>query len=216
MRVIFIYTDVGIAVGYSCGIGVLSAFLKQHGHETQLIHVSEDLGCPLDLDRIIRDIEAYQPGLIAFSAMTNQWGYVRQIAECIHEHIKVPTIVGGHHASAVPHEVAAEPAIDYVCKGEGERPLLELVNRLEAGLPTEDIPNLTLKRKGTSALDGAGPLPHETTPTVTNNPAVHGHLSTDGLTGSVKESRVKVGAVHADGSSRITLNLRRNALNRFA
>jgi len=41
MRVLFIYTDIGISVGYSCGIGVLSAYLKRHGHETKLLHVTD-------------------------------------------------------------------------------------------------------------------------------------------------------------------------------
>ena len=47
MRVLFIYTDIGISVGYSCGIGVLSAYLKEHGHDTKLIHVSDELNLSL-------------------------------------------------------------------------------------------------------------------------------------------------------------------------
>ena len=52
MKVMFVYTDIGISVGYSCGIGVLSAYLKVHGHETKLIHVSDELDYPLDIERI--------------------------------------------------------------------------------------------------------------------------------------------------------------------
>jgi radical SAM superfamily enzyme YgiQ (UPF0313 family) len=147
MRILFIYTDIGISVGYSCGIGVLSAYLKRYGHETKLIHVSDELGYPLDPERIVREIKAYSPGLIAFSAVTNQWYFVKQIARFVRRHVGTPIIVGGHHANAVPEQVVAERAIDYACKGEGEKPLLELVNRLEVGLPTDDIPNLTVKRK---------------------------------------------------------------------
>ncbi len=152
MRVLFIYTDVGISVGYSCGVGVLSAYLKQHGHETRLIHVSEELGYALDLERILQDVREYDPGLIAFSAMTNQWYYVKQVAGYLRRFLDTPIIVGGHHADAVPEQVVCEPAVDYVCKGEGERPLLELVNRLAAGEPTDDIPNIVWKKP-------AGPAP---------------------------------------------------------
>ncbi len=147
MKVLFIYTDIGISVGYSCGIGVLSAYLKEHGHETRLIHVSDELDYPLDPERIVRDIKEYDPGLIAFSAVTNQWYFVKQLAKFIRRHVDTPIIVGGHHANAVPEQVIAEKSIDFACKGEGEQPLLELVNRLEANLPTDHIPNITTKHR---------------------------------------------------------------------
>lgn len=142
----FIYTDVGISVGYSCGIGVLSAYLKEHGHETRLIHVSDELDYPLDPERIVADIKDYEPGLIAFSAVTNQWYFVKQLARFIRRQLDTPIIVGGHHANAVPEEVIAEKYIDYACKGEGEKPLLELVDRLEQGLPCDGIANIMAKR----------------------------------------------------------------------
>jgi radical SAM superfamily enzyme YgiQ (UPF0313 family) len=147
MRIMFVYTDIGISVGYSCGIGVLSAYLRRHGHETKLIHISDDLDYSLDPERIVRDIKAYDPGLIAFSAVTNQWYFVKQIAKFLRRHMDTPIVVGGHHANAVPEQVVAEAAVDFACKGEGEKPLLELVNRLEAGLPTTDIPNITTTRR---------------------------------------------------------------------
>jgi|GEM_PF-1399292 len=169
MRVLFIYTDIGISVGYSCGIGVLSAYLKEHGHDTKLIHVSDELNYPLDPDRVVRDIKEYNPGLICFSAVTNQWYFVKQLAKYVRRFIKTPIIVGGHHANAVPFEVIAEPYVDYVCKGEGEKPLLELVDRLQAGLPAHDIANLTSRRQARltviagAAKAGCGTHDHEHT-----------------------------------------------------
>ncbi len=155
MKVMFIYTDIGISVGYSCGIGALSAYLKRHGHQTRLVHVSEELGYSLDLDRIMKDIREFSPQLIAFSAMTNQWFFVKQVASHIRRHLDTPVVVGGHHANAAPLEVISEPYVDYACKGEGEVPLLELVTRLESGRPTFDIPNILTKRRG---LPGEPPL----------------------------------------------------------
>jgi radical SAM superfamily enzyme YgiQ (UPF0313 family) len=156
MRVLFVYTDIGISVGYSCGIGVLSAFLKEHGHETRLIHVSDELDYPYDPERIVRDIRAYDPGLIAFSAVTNQWYFVKRLAKYIRRNLNTPIVVGGHHANAVPEQVIAEDFVDFACKGEGEGPLLELVNRLEKGLPCHDVPNMTTRRTlHTRALHGA-------------------------------------------------------------
>lgn len=160
VRVLFIYTDIGISVGYSCGVGVLSAYLKRHGHDTRLIHVSDELGYPLDVERIVRDVQAYKPGLICFSTVTNQWYYVKIIAKFIRRACATPICVGGHHANSAPYEIIAEKAVDFVCKGEGEVPLLELVNRLEQGRTTQNVPNMLCKvaeaREPELALEGTG------------------------------------------------------------
>lgn len=145
MKVLFIYTDIGISVGYSCGIGVLSAFLKQHGHETRLLHVSDELDYSLDVERIVSDVKSYDPGLICFSSVTNQWYYVKTIAKFIRRETDIPICVGGHHANAAAAEIIKEAAVDFACKGEGERPLLELVERIERGEDTQFIPNMLTK-----------------------------------------------------------------------
>jgi radical SAM superfamily enzyme YgiQ (UPF0313 family) len=153
MKVLFIYTDIGISVGYSCGIGVLSAYLKQHGHDTKLLHVTDELDYPLDVKRIVADVLDYNPGLICFSTVTNQWFYCKTIARFIRRACKIPIVVGGHHANSASHEIIAEPAVDYVCKGEGEVPLLQLVTNLEQGRSTFDLPNMLLKVKADALGD---------------------------------------------------------------
>jgi anaerobic magnesium-protoporphyrin IX monomethyl ester cyclase len=154
MRVLFIYTDIGISVGYSCGIGALSAYLKRHGHETKLLHVSDELGYPLDPDRVVKDVLAYDPGLVCFSSVTNQWFYCKTLAKFIRRTSSVPICVGGHHANSASYEIIREKAVDFVCKGEGERPLLELVNRLERGESTLDVPNMLVKAEQSQIATG--------------------------------------------------------------
>jgi anaerobic magnesium-protoporphyrin IX monomethyl ester cyclase len=158
MKVMFIYTDIGISVGYSCGIGVLSAYLKKHGHQTRLIHVSDELGYPLDPERIARDVIDYDPGLVCFSAVTNQWKYVRTIAKFLRRASKVPIVIGGHHANAAAREMIAEDAVDFVCRGEGEQPLLDLVSRLESGQPTAALANMLVKHVNGSASIRENPV----------------------------------------------------------
>jgi radical SAM superfamily enzyme YgiQ (UPF0313 family) len=145
MRVLFIYTDIGISVGYSCGIGALSAHLKRNGHKTKLLHVSDELGYSLDPNRIVKDVLDYDPGLICFSSVTNQWFYCKTIARFLRRACDIPIVVGGHHANSAAQEIIAEKAVNYVCKGEGEVPLLELVNRIERGESTLDVPNMLVK-----------------------------------------------------------------------
>ncbi len=147
MRILFIYTDIGISVGYSCGIGVLSAYLKEHGHDTKLLHISDELDYSLDVEKIVKDVQEYDPGLIAFSAVTNQWFYVKTIAKFIRRATDIPIVVGGHHASSAAKEIISEKAVNFVCKGEGEIPLLELVNHIEAGESLANISNMLTKNQ---------------------------------------------------------------------
>ncbi|MCB1881461.1 MAG: B12-binding domain-containing radical SAM protein [Gammaproteobacteria bacterium] len=140
--------------------------MKENGHETKLIHVSDELDYSLDIEKIVKDIKEYDPGLIAFSSVTNQWFYVKIIAKFIRRSCSTPIVVGGHHANAAAEEIIKEDAVDFVCKGEGEIPLLELVNRIEQGKSLEYIPNMTTKcRTETLAVsmaatgtDGAIPI----------------------------------------------------------
>ena len=146
MKVLFIYTEVSSAVGYSAGIGILSAILKRKDHQTKLIHISQELDYPLDLDRINNDIDKIQPGLICLSVTTNQWYYARQIGKSIKKEFKIPIIVGGHHPTADPEKVITESWVDVVCRGEGDEVLPEVVRRIESGESLDGIPNLLFKK----------------------------------------------------------------------
>jgi radical SAM superfamily enzyme YgiQ (UPF0313 family) len=47
-------------------------------------------------------------------------------------------VAGGLHPTFSPEEVLAHPGIDYACLGEGEAPLLDLIDALAAGRPPAD------------------------------------------------------------------------------
>jgi radical SAM superfamily enzyme YgiQ (UPF0313 family) len=59
----------------------------------------------------------------------------------------VPVVVGGLHATFSPEEVLRHDGIDYVCLGEGEAALLDLVNALESrpGAEARGIANIWAK-----------------------------------------------------------------------
>jgi radical SAM superfamily enzyme YgiQ (UPF0313 family) len=47
--------------------------------------------------------------------------------------LNIPVIAGGLHPTFSPEHVLREPGFDFVCLGEGEEALLELVEQLESG-----------------------------------------------------------------------------------
>lgn len=159
MRVLFIYPNLYCQVGFNYGVTYLSAVLKEEGHDAKLINIDEKLGYPLDFDRIREDVTEYAPGLIGISTMTNQYQFATQISQFLKEEFpEIPIICGGVHASMVPEETIAEPFFDYVCMGEGEGAILDLVEALERGERPHGILNLLSKREdGTVVKPGLRP-----------------------------------------------------------
>ena len=129
MRVLFIHTSINTQIGFGYGISYISGLLKTEGIETRLINVNEKLGYPLDHDRIKKDVLAFNPDMIGFSVLTNQYKYALEIAEHIKKYCDAPIIFGGIHVTMDPSQTLSHEAVDYICVGEGEEAMLELVQK---------------------------------------------------------------------------------------
>src|SRR5215813_5955006 len=104
----------------SIGVANLSGVLKANGHETDLLLVSHT-------PDLIAAIRKYDPGLIAFSALTGVHHSLEKLAVFIKQHLNIPIIVGGPHPTYSP-EMVFGPGIDIICRGEGELAMLELAD----------------------------------------------------------------------------------------
>ena len=116
MKILFVYTDINVrggALSYEFGIGSLSAVLKRHGHQTRL-HYMFGRYDPAPLQA---DIEAYQPDVIAFSAVSPQYRYVRQVVADL-QPFRAFTILGGPHATLAPECLETTPGLNALCVGE--------------------------------------------------------------------------------------------------
>ena len=161
MRVLFIYPSIDCPPGVNHGLASLSAVLKSAGHETSLIHVCESL-YPLPCsEKIIQRIREYDPGILGFSVMTQQYDWSCALVRDIRAAgIRTPIAIGGVHPTMVPEEVTESGLFDYIMVGEAEHPFLELVNRLERGEDPSRVPNLRLYRPGgRSIINPVGPFP---------------------------------------------------------
>ncbi len=58
-KVQFIWPNFDCPLGMSMGQGYLSGALKSVGHDTNIIHISEWLDYPFDVDRIVSDVRDY-------------------------------------------------------------------------------------------------------------------------------------------------------------
>lgn len=60
----------------------------------------------------------------------------------------MPVVWGGYHASMLPEQTLVESYIDYVVRGQGQLPALELARRLKDGRSIEGITGLCYKKDG--------------------------------------------------------------------
>lgn len=143
-RILFIYPNINTQVGFNYGISYISSFLKKKGIETSLLNINEKLGYPLDLERIEKDVLRWAPDIIGFSVLTNQYKYAEKIAKRIKEKLDIPILFGGIHPTMDPERTLNNPYVDYICVGEGEEALAELILQ---GTP-EKVKNIGYKKDG--------------------------------------------------------------------
>lgn len=160
MRVLFIYPNIGCPVGVNHGIAMLSGVLKSAGHETRLIIANEKLFELPTADDIIASIREYEPGLVAYSCMSQQYSWACDVAHAVRSATPdLPQIVGGVHCTMVPDEVTADGIFDYVCVGEGDLALLELVEKLERREDTTRCANMRIPAARLSFVRGLSDEP---------------------------------------------------------
>jgi len=146
LRVLFIYPNLNCQIGFNYGLGQMSAILKEAGHKTGLLNINDKLDFPLNLGRIKREALAFKPDLIGFSVVTNQYPNALRIAQALKPDFPVPFVGGGVHFTMAPELAMEDNVWDFVCVGEGEGALLDLVERLEQGELTNNIPNMVFRR----------------------------------------------------------------------
>jgi radical SAM superfamily enzyme YgiQ (UPF0313 family) len=155
MRVLFIYPDICSGkFDFQPGIAYISAVLRNEGHQTSLLHVRSEIS----KEQILKIIQHANPDLIGFYSNSHQYSYVESYAKWIKESLDVPIICGGIHATLCPKEVISCRDIDMVCVGEGEYPMLELVDCLERGKNINKILNLWVKNGNKEVRNPVRPL----------------------------------------------------------
>jgi len=159
MRILFVYPNAGSQLGFNYGLAHISAVLKKAGHEVKLIHLAEELGPLPDEAGLQAMVKSYDPGVIGFSVVTNQWHYAVQTAAWIRKKSRVPMVCGGIHATVSPEQVLGSGSFDYVFAGECDTAFLEFVDTIEQGKDPSGIRNLGFLKNGAVHMNPVRPFP---------------------------------------------------------
>jgi len=124
------------------GIEYLSSFLKEHGHETNLVFdpslFNDKYWFDIPLlyhvfkkkdEKIISEVIRNKPDIVCFSVFTDNYRWACNLASKIKKKINVPIVFGGIHATSVPEIVIKNSFVDFVFMGEAEHALLDLADK---------------------------------------------------------------------------------------
>ncbi|MGQ9571927.1 MAG: B12-binding domain-containing radical SAM protein [Dehalococcoidia bacterium] len=147
MKVLFVYVDLQAERNrkgqlictpggwFQEGIASIAACLRQAGHETALYHMVS----PVGRDEFVRAIRRQAPDVVGFSIHSAIFPMSTRYARWAKEAGVPLTVAGGVHAMMMPEQTLAG-GFDIACIGEGERPMVELCERLHRG---EDITSIS-------------------------------------------------------------------------
>lgn len=147
-----------MSCGHMLPLEVMSALLKQHGHEVYAVvdntfNPNKNVVSNEEKRNLVR-IKDLNPDLVGFTAITPRYQWCLKFAELIKKMRNIPIIFGGSHPTAYPEEVLKNDCVDMVCRGEGELALLELVNNPEQ----TDVKNIWFKKDGEIIKNPLRPL----------------------------------------------------------
>ncbi|HEY5548649.1 MAG TPA: TIGR04190 family B12-binding domain/radical SAM domain protein [Coriobacteriia bacterium] len=132
---------------YPLGFTTMAQYLERYGFKARIVNLAVlMLNRPgFDVEKAIREMDPKVFG-IDLHWMPHAHGSIEIAKICKKYHPYTPVIFGGLTSSYFHEELAANPAIDYVLRGDStEEPLRMLMEALTKGGSVADIPNLTWK-----------------------------------------------------------------------
>src|SRR6185295_8570578 len=105
-------------------------------------------------DQIESAIAALKPDVVGISCLfTPYYREALEVAARVKKRANATVVMGGSHASAVPESLLASPHVDYVIRGEGEKPFVEFLGAIQNQQCVDGLANLAYKRDGAFILN---------------------------------------------------------------
>lgn len=126
------------------GIQSLSGFIKSRDNtiKTHLLRLES-----LDVNKISSCLERFKPGLVCITSTSLEIELAVAIGNYVHKNYRLPTILGGIHATIMPEDVLNKSDFDAICRGEGEEALFEFIQCVKENKKRYDIRNFYFKKE---------------------------------------------------------------------
>ena len=187
-KVLFLYPNINTELRIPLAISILTAVIRRAGHDIRLFdttfmaeqfhtddeamavlgtHLPTNLAelvgelAPVDIKQELkRTIAEFRPDLVAVSLLERNFPTARTLCAFVKsEFPSLPVLVGGIMPTIAPEMVAGEPWLDLIVVGEGELPLLDILDRWHDRDRLAATPNVWVKdADGTVRRNALRPL----------------------------------------------------------
>jgi len=125
------------ARNFPTGLGLIAAVLRNAGHE---VHVIEVKGEGLSREAVMARLARFDPDVVGIGGLITTYGYAKWLTHALKQwRPDLPVMIGGGLGSSVPDLVLERAGADVAVIGEAEETVLELVPRLLAREPLDDV-----------------------------------------------------------------------------
>lgn len=139
----------------SIGTAYLASSLEAAGFPTEVFNAGVVAVTPAEL---AARIVAVEPALVGFTLYDDNFGATFQTIHALREHYTGPVVLGGYTATFTAERLLSLwSKVDFVIVGEGEGPLVRLMQQLQAGGPLDEVPSLAFRRDGDVVLTPRAP-----------------------------------------------------------
>ncbi len=148
MRFLLLQLNVGTAAGqgylHQAGCAYLAGSLRAAGHETYFRSVTDR--DPAALNKTLGD---FAPDVVGIYLVAPMEKFLAPVAA--HCRARLPgafLLAGGPHPTLCPDVIETAPALDAILRGEGERALVELADRLGRNAPPAGLSGFVVRTGG--------------------------------------------------------------------
>lgn len=107
-----------------------------------------------DFETIAEDVAKEKPDLVGIASLFAPYHReALRCAEAIKARYPVPILLGGAQVSAMPEHMLAHPSVDFIIRGEGEKPWVQFLKAFKKQRGFGNIPNLGYKKEGCLILN---------------------------------------------------------------
>lgn len=140
-----------LAGGEHLGLGSIAAYLRGHGHDVAILNyqVEDSLAeAPHTVEQVTKRILAHEPDVVGMSITGLTIGQALVATEELKRSRPSMHICwGGHQAASCAEAILTnERCVDTIVAGDGEIPMLRLVQALDQGTPLSDVPGLWFRQ----------------------------------------------------------------------
>jgi radical SAM superfamily enzyme YgiQ (UPF0313 family) len=151
-------------IPFPLGIACVASAARQAGFEVSCLDLmfSDD-----PIADTIERVRSFKPNCVGLSLrnIDNQDKHkseffvpaAKEIADAVRSETGAPVVIGGAGFTIFPFECLEYMDLETGIVGEAERPFVELLGRLEAGVAVDDMPGLALRRNGSGRINPPGP-----------------------------------------------------------